>query len=288
MIHAGVGMIGLVDTGESMARVRVLTWNVWWRFGPAWRERQPVLLRRLREADADVIALQECWGDSSTTQAHEFAAALGMHAGFAAPGLPPAPYPPESPDQAEVEVGIGVVSRWPLTSIRAVDLPARHRTPAPVAAVAEVAHPAGPLHVVIACLEWEPAYTDDRIAQAHAVVDLATDPATDGSLPVILCGDLNAAPDSPVLRPVYDVLIDTWSAGGGDPGVTTLPSDHPHAPLELTELIDRRIDHIFIRPGQPGVQLAVESVAVLGDAVDGLHPSDHLGVVCDLTWTAMR
>ena len=97
--------------------------------------RQPVLLRRLREADADVIALQECWGTSLTTQAHEFAAALGMHAGFAAPGLPPAPYPPESPDQADVEVGIGLVSRWPLTSIRAVDLPARHRTPAPVAAV---------------------------------------------------------------------------------------------------------------------------------------------------------
>lgn len=122
---------------------------------------------------------------------------------------------------------------------------------------------------MIGCLEWEPAYTDDRIAQADAVVDLTTDPVTDGSLPVILCGDLNAAPDSPVLRPVYEALIDTWSAGGGDPGVTTLPSDHPHAPLELTELIDQRIDNIFIRPGQAGVHLVVESVAVLSDAVDG-------------------
>jgi endonuclease/exonuclease/phosphatase family metal-dependent hydrolase len=64
--------------------------------------------------------------------------------------------------------------------------------------VATLAHPAGPLQVVAACLEYEPAYNDDRIAQAQALVDLATDPALDGPLPVIVAGDLNAAPDSPV------------------------------------------------------------------------------------------
>lgn len=259
---------------------------MWWRFGPDWRTRQPILLRHLRAADADVIALQECWGTEETTQAHEFAAELGMHAGFVAPGLPPAPDPPETEDQAGVQVGIGVLSRWPLTSVRAVALPARHRTPAPVAAVAEVAHPAGPLHVVAACLGWELAYTDDRIAQAEAVVDLVTDPANDGPLPVVLCGDLNAAPDSPVLRPLHDALVDTWTAGGGHPAATTLRSDHPQAPMEATELIDQRIDHIFIRPGQPRLHVAVESVAVLGDPVDGTHPSDHQAVVSDLTWTA--
>jgi endonuclease/exonuclease/phosphatase family metal-dependent hydrolase len=265
--------------------VRVLTWNVWWRFGPNWRERQPALLHHLRQADADVIALQECWGTAATSQAHEFAADLNMYAGFVAPGLPPAPHPPETPDQVGVEVGIGVLARWPLTSVRAVTLPARHRTPAPVTAVAEVAHPAGPLHVVAACLEWEPAYSDDRIAQARAVVDLATDPTADGPAPVVLCGDLNAAPDSPVLRPVHDVLVDTWTAGGGDRAAVTLPSDHPQAPLEAAELIDQRIDHIFVRPGRPGVQVSVESVTVLGDPVDGVHPSDHHAVMCDLTWT---
>ncbi len=113
--------------------------------------------------------------------------------------------PPESPDQAGVEVGIGLLSRWPLTAVRAVALPSRHRTPAPVAAVAAVQHPAGPLHVVAAC-------------------------------------------------------------------------------LEATELIDKRIDHIFVRPGQPGVRVAVESVALIGGPVKGLHASDHRAVVCDLAW----
>jgi hypothetical protein len=42
---------------------------------------------------------------------------------------------------------------------------------------------------VVACLEYEPAYTDDRIAQARTLADLATDPALDGPLPVIVAGD---------------------------------------------------------------------------------------------------
>jgi hypothetical protein len=45
--------------------------------------------------------------------------------------------------------------------------------------VATLAHPAGPLQVVAACLEYEPAYNDDRIAQAAAVADLTTDPQLD-------------------------------------------------------------------------------------------------------------
>ena len=46
----------LIDT-----RLRVATWNVWWRFGP-WTERQPAIAETLRRIDADVIALQEVWG----------------------------------------------------------------------------------------------------------------------------------------------------------------------------------------------------------------------------------
>lgn len=272
-------------SGGSVNQVRIVTWNVWWRFGPCWRERQHGLLETLRAVDPDVVALQESWGRDTMSQAQEFGDQLGMVAAFAAPSLPPPPDPVENPDQAGVEVGLGLLSRWPIRRLQQVSLPARHRTPAPVAITATLDHPSGPLHVVIACLEWEPAYNDDRIAQAQALVKLATDPATDGALPVIVCGDLNAAPDSPVLRPLQDALIDAWAAGGGDPSAATLRSDHPFAPAEADELIDQRIDHVFIRPGRPGVRVAVESVAITGDAVDGLAPSDHKAVVCDLSWT---
>ena len=72
--------------------------------------------------------------------------------------------------------------------------------------VATLRPPAGPLHVIITCLEFEPAYNDDRIAQAETVADLATDPDLDGSLPIIVAGDLNAALDSPILRPLSDLV----------------------------------------------------------------------------------
>ena len=39
---------------------RVLTWNLWWQFGP-WRERQPAILSVLQEQDADIVFLQEVW-----------------------------------------------------------------------------------------------------------------------------------------------------------------------------------------------------------------------------------
>ena len=151
--------------------------------------------------------------------------------------------------------------------------------------VATVQHPAAPLHVVGTCLEWETRYDDDRLAQAAAVADLATAPELDGPAPVLVLGDLNAAPDSPLLRPLHDVLIDAWSTGGGEPGAVSLPSDHPFASVELEELIDRRIDHVMVRPGRPGQRLGASGARTLGDAVDGLHPSDHRAVLCDVTWT---
>jgi endonuclease/exonuclease/phosphatase family metal-dependent hydrolase len=104
---------------------------------------------------------------------------------------------------------------------------------------------------------------------------------------VIVAGDLNAAPDSPVLRPLRDTLTDAWIAGGGDPATVTLPSKHPSAPLEAgPELVDQRIDHIFFRPGQPGMRILVESATLAGAPMDGVYPSDHQAVVCDLRWVA--
>jgi endonuclease/exonuclease/phosphatase family metal-dependent hydrolase len=248
-------------------------------FGSRWRDRQHGVLETLRGVDADVIALQEVWGTEATTQAHELAGRLGLHAGFTAPSYPPPSDAPRSDEDEVVELGLGLLSRWPITGLRRVETPARHRTLDPVALVATLAHPAGPLHVVVACLEYEPAYNDDRIAQARALVDLATDPALDGPLPVVVAGDLNAAPDSPVLRPLQDVLVDAWVAGGGDPAVSTAPADAGE------ELLDRRIDHIFLRPGQVRQRVAVESATLAGAPVEDLDPSDHRAVVCDLRWT---
>jgi endonuclease/exonuclease/phosphatase family metal-dependent hydrolase len=265
--------------------VRTMTWNIWWRFGPRWRDRQPAISETVKRFSPDIVALQEVWSTDETTQADELAKALGMYAVFASPSYPPAPMGTGEPEWEGVDLGIAVLSRWPVLDDDTAVMPARHRAWDPVSLIVRVDHPGGPLPVVATCLDYGVPYTDDRIAQATFAADLATDPRFDGPCPVLLMGDMNAAVDSPVLRPVRDVLTDAWIAGNGAVDAITLPSTHPSAPLEAgPELVDQRIDHIFFRPGREDQQVVVEGVQLAGDAVDGVYPSDHRGVVADLRW----
>jgi endonuclease/exonuclease/phosphatase family metal-dependent hydrolase len=265
--------------------VRAMTWNIWWRFGPRWPDRQPGIRATLERLRPDVVALQEVWAGAGSTQADELAEALQMEAVFAAPSYPPAPGDLGRPDWAGIDLGIGVLSRWPILDHETAVMPARHRSWDPVALIVRVDHPAGPLPIVAACLDYGVPYTDDRIAQGAFVADLATDPRFDGPCPVLLMGDMNAAVDSPVLRRAGDVLTDAWSAGGGSADAVTLPSTHPSAPLEAgPQMVDQRIDHIFFRPGREDQQVLVEGVRLAGEPEGGVHPSDHLAVVADLRW----
>ncbi len=265
-----------------------MTWNLWWRFGPQWRDRQPIIVQTLREADPDITALQEVWGKDGTSQAHEIAGQLGLHAAFATPALPPLPDPPETDDQKGVAMGVALLSRWPFLLIEPLEMPAPSRGVPNVWLRATVDHPEGPLHVIAACLEWEPGYQEDRLRQAESLARMAAHAALDGPMPVVVAGDLNAAPSSPVLRPLYDTMIDAWRAGQGDPDAVTLSSAHPFASVTVPELMDQRIDHVFVRPGRPEQKLTGQRAVLAGSPVQGLDPSDHLAVVCDVGWSAGR
>jgi endonuclease/exonuclease/phosphatase family metal-dependent hydrolase len=254
-----------------MGELRVMTWNVWWRFGPVWVARHELIAQTLRSVRPDVVALQEVWGTGATDQVAALAADVGLRGAYAGPSYPPATDVPRDPRDARVEVGIGLLSRWAIVGWRVVPMPARHRLFDPVAVVATVAHPDAPLHVVVGCLEYDPAYNDDRLAQAGLLASLATDPALDGPLPVVVAGDLNAPPGSPLLRPLSDLLTDAWV---GDP-------TEPTAPAEAgPELVGQRIDHVFYRPGMFNRPVTATESWTVGDAVEGLTPSDHRGVVC--------
>jgi endonuclease/exonuclease/phosphatase family metal-dependent hydrolase len=106
--------------------MRVVSWNLWWRFGEEWRERQVRIIEVLEELRADVVGLQEVWAGRDTSQAEILARPLGMQAVFAAPSLPPPPTPAESPDHLGVDVGVAVLSRWPI--VECVSIGCRRRT----------------------------------------------------------------------------------------------------------------------------------------------------------------
>lgn len=255
-----------------------MTWNVWWRFGDGWRARQSGLLDELARLQPDLVGLQECWGVDGTSQAHALAGPLGLHAAYAAPSLPPVPVPPEQPDQCGVTLGVGLLSRWPIIATAEHRLPARQRDVAPVALVATVASPIGDLDVVVSCVEWEPAYVDDHVAQTAALAGLVRGRPV--QRPVVLAADLNAAAGGPELAPLLAVLHDVWPLGGGDPQAATLSSANPFAPRAAVKQLDRRIDHLLVRPGG-GRPLVVHDVALAGVDGDPL-PSDHYAVVADV------
>lgn len=104
-----------------------MTWNLWWRFGGNWRERQPGIIQTLRAAEPDLVGLQECWGEATTNQAEVLATALGLHPAFIRVGLPPEPEPVEEPSQAGTVMGLGLLSRWPIERFSAEPMPSAGR-----------------------------------------------------------------------------------------------------------------------------------------------------------------
>jgi hypothetical protein len=82
--------------------MRVMTWNLLWRFGDDWRARGHGILSTLQDLRPDIAGLQEVWATAEATQAAVLADRLGMHSAYGAPSLPPPPRPPERPDQAGV------------------------------------------------------------------------------------------------------------------------------------------------------------------------------------------
>lgn len=118
--------------------------------------------------------------------------------------------------------------------------------------------------------------------QARALAARLTDPALDGDLPVLLMADLNAGPGTPQIRPLTDVMVDAWVAGGGEGDGVTLSSANPFAPREALAQIDRRIAYVLARPGRAERPVRVERAFLAGRADGGLPPSDHHAVVADL------
>ena len=66
------------NSGPLGTRMRVLSWNLWWQFGP-WQARAAAIEAALLAADADAIALQEVWGDADKNFAAILADKLEYH-----------------------------------------------------------------------------------------------------------------------------------------------------------------------------------------------------------------
>ena len=256
--------------------LRVVTWNVWGRYGP-WRERAPLISETLRRLDPDVVCLQEVWTADGRTHADDLAAELGLHAVFARTRMPDV-----EPGSGADGLGMAVLGRWPVLDQGRAELPTALPGDAAALLVVTFGHPSGPLHVVTTVPVWEQDAGDVRLAQTTAVAAALSSPDLDGVLPVVLGADLNARPGTPEFAVLTDGLVDTWAAvRPGEPG-TTLSSANRYVPAD-DWLADGRIDHVLVRSGSSDHPVSVVAAALAG--TEDPPPSDHYAVVVDLAWS---
>ena len=268
-----------------MMVMRVMTWNLWWRFGDH-EARWPGIVATIRDADPDVLCLQEVWSDEhGADDADRLAVELGLYAARTEPVF-----------WNGQSFGNAVLSRWPVERIaderlaRAGGDLSYRRLLATV-----VTTPWGRWPIASTHLDHRFDASADRSAQLRQMMEFALDwrgdPTVD--LPVIVGADLNALPDSDEVRMLTGrspgvpgiVFSDAWEQTGDDPanqsGVTWLRANPASRDSAWP---DRRLDYVLVswpRPkpiGNPTRTWTVGQPTAGNDA----WPSDHLGVVADL------
>ncbi|WP_240135361.1 RNA repair domain-containing protein [Streptomyces sp. MUM 178J] len=250
----------------ATAGLRVLTWNTLWDRYDAdhidTARRRPLLLAALRDADADVIALQEVEDELLAMLLRESwvreAYTLGAD-----------PYGPEVDD-----CGLLLLSRLP---VREAGLHVLGRHKAVTALAVETA--AGPL--VVAATHLTSDHSEDGAARREAeLVRIAEGLAgVEGDLVVL--GDFNDGSDA-----VETTLgmRDAWSEvhGPDDRTPTFDPAANPLAAVSSLSGRASRLDRVLVRAGG---EIRVDGAALLGDrpSASGLFVSDHYGVEADLS-----
>jgi len=266
-------------------RLSVLTWNLWWRFGP-WESRQPAIVRTLARLAPDVVCLQEVWAErEGRRQADQLAAALGGYYVAEAAGL--------GFDLAPQSLGNAILSRWPIRAQEARPLPAPEGLDElRVVLRAEIDGPRGAFDVYVTHLNWRLDQSHVRQAQVRAICEFVAEAKDDRSYPPLLCGDFNAEPGAEEIRMVTGlttapvpklVFLDAWQAGGdGGPG-HTWNNANPFAAVDCEP--NRRIDYVFVGyPRDRGAGQVVAARVEATDPVDGVHPSDHYALYAELRY----
>ncbi|MFE5856941.1 poly(A) polymerase [Streptomyces sp. NPDC056500] len=253
------GTTAVPRSGSST--LRVLTWNTLWdRYDAELLDtarRRPLLLDALRNADADVIALQEVTSELlRLIRATEW-----VRKDYTlAPG-----------GRDVDEYGLLLLSRLPVTE-------AGHHVFGPHKALSAIVVESEPYGLVTVAVTH---LTSDHTAEGPAVRVRQLDEAADGLAalegPTVVLGDFNDIGNTAELRLG---LRDAWTSvhGSDDQTPTFEPCRNPLAALSSLTGGSGRLDRILLHGAE------ARRAVLRGDIpdADGLFASDHYGVEADL------
>jgi endonuclease/exonuclease/phosphatase family metal-dependent hydrolase len=271
-------------------RLRVLTVNVQNDEGDA--RRTALWNQELRRLEPDLVAFQEVCYPSERDHLAELIAGTGLHAAHQADLLD------YLPPHADRYGGTAVATRWPhrvreVLDHRPTDAEGLHWW---TLAVSVPVPGLGELLFIAPTTPWRLDAEASRERQAVEITEL--DARHRATLPTVIAGDLNAAPQAASIRYLSGLQSlnqhsahyhDAWAVAGDGPG-HTWTVDNPAAAAEIDHLIGqpqhrRRIDYVFVGSAHahPLARARIVAARLVGDhPVDGIWLSDHAGVVVDL------
>jgi endonuclease/exonuclease/phosphatase family metal-dependent hydrolase len=258
-----------------MPDVRVVTLNLFNNAAGRWSDRVELVCEQARALDADVFTFQECDLGDGASQVAAVAAALG-------PSYELVPLRNPSADSIK---SLAVVTRLPVEGepdgcldLGGGDIALRVRL-------------AGDLEVVTTHLHFGPSRRGSEIRSAQARRLLAWLGPVGAGRGLVLTGDFNSAVTGESVKAMKQCLRSAHEEVHGDEP----PWTHP---TPLIDVVDteaafgvpilpkhggRTIDYVFVSPAVSVLDCRI-CFDVPSPAEPSLFPSDHLGLVADLTW----
>jgi endonuclease/exonuclease/phosphatase family metal-dependent hydrolase len=263
------------------SNVRIVTWNVWGRYGQDWSERQTGIEDVLVETEPDLVCLIEAWRHDDTAQPELVAERLGVAHHFFVGDW----------EQEDWVSGIGLVSRWPFSE------PVRRPLGgSDGSAFGEVVHVVvdgerGPIQLYLTVLTYPLDASAVRQSQVKELAAFIAETAS-GRYPTVVCGDFNAGPDSDEIRMLTGrsttaspglVFYDAWEVAGDVTPGHTWSNQNPLAAAGLYP--NRRFDYILSAwPRLCGVGHPLDCALLGVRPHNDMQLSDHYGVVADLRY----
>ncbi|AYL94462.1 endonuclease/exonuclease/phosphatase family protein [Mucilaginibacter celer] len=261
-----------------MENVKIITINTWKCDGD-YRLRMRILARQLKELKPHIIACQECfYSEEAKADTLKFLAAeLDMNYCF---------LPGRSKKRlfeghlVNSTSGLGVLSLYPLSKFKQIDLPVVPEDNDRKAFTVSVSLPVA-TNILLTTTHLT------HLGHAHGLRErqaeaLAAFVSTDASHPYhIICGDFNATPDSDEVKAFLakSRAIDCYTAGNGTEPHYSLTDAYYKANKQIC------IDQIFSLPlPNGGYPTFINSAVTLNvpDDESGLYASDHFGITTTL------
>lgn len=230
--------------------LRILSYNIHHGAGTDGRVDLPRIARVIRQADPDIVALQEVdqrvRRSGEVEQTAELARLTGLYGAFG-----------KAIDFQGGEYGQAILSRVRLESTEVHPLPGADGREKRIAFAAALTIDGQALTFVTTHLDHQ--WKDERLKQIAKLNELFTTV----DRPVILAGDFNAVPESDEWR----MLSSAWHDTTAGRRLQTFPAPRP----------TRQLDSIFFRPEKRFHVLHAE-------AIDEGVASDHRPVLVILSW----